>query len=195
MRPASPPREIDGDDGVDRLAAGGVILAHADPAIAAMIDHPVGEPPLPVTRRRLRRQRLRHGCVRRQAIETAVGEVGEGDGAVPHGPRAAAVFVHARARVEWRWNHVGRRCALFGAHHHRPALLLRTPFQPVDVSTVEPHVRQRNRLRDDEVRRDRRFPRAIRRGLGLRMTTWNLTCDQYQCGGFEVPISAAARSS
>ena len=44
--------EIDRDDGVDRLAPGGVILAHADPAVAAMIDHPVGEPPLPVTRRR-----------------------------------------------------------------------------------------------------------------------------------------------
>ena len=92
--------ETDGDDGVDRLAPGGVILAHADPAIVAVIDHPVGEPPLPVTRRRLRRQRLRHGYVRRQTIETAVGEVGEDDGAVPHGPRAAAVFVHARARVE-----------------------------------------------------------------------------------------------
>ena len=34
--------EIDGDDGIDRLAADGVILAHADPAATALIDHPGG---------------------------------------------------------------------------------------------------------------------------------------------------------
>ena len=91
--------EIDGDDGIDRLAAERVILAHADPAIAAVIDHAVGEPPLPVARGRLRRQRLRRGPVRRLAIEATVGEIGEIDRPVAHGPRSAAIFVHAGADV------------------------------------------------------------------------------------------------
>ena len=91
--------EIDGDDGIDRLAAERVILAHADPAVAAVIDHAVGEPPLPVARGRLRRQRLRSGRIRCLAIEATVGEVGEVDRPVPHRPRSAAVFVHAGADV------------------------------------------------------------------------------------------------
>ena len=91
--------EIDGDDGIDRLPAERVILAHADPAVAALVDHAVGEPPLPVARGRLRRQRPRRGPIRRLAIEAAVGEIGEVDRPVPHRPRSAAVFVHAGADV------------------------------------------------------------------------------------------------
>src|SRR4029453_1308529 len=44
--------EIDGDDGIDRLAVDGVILAHADPAATALIDHAVGEAPLTPARGR-----------------------------------------------------------------------------------------------------------------------------------------------
>jgi hypothetical protein len=51
--------EVDGDDGIDRLAVDGVILAHADPAAAALIDQAVGETPLPPARGRLGRQAMR----------------------------------------------------------------------------------------------------------------------------------------
>ena len=145
---------------------GRVVLAHADPALAARVDHAVGEPPLPVARGRRRRQRLRRGRVRRLAIEAAVGEVGEVDRAVPHGPRSAAIFVHARARVVGRRRDVGLTPIGFGTHHDGAAAFLRPPFQPIDVPAVEPHVRQCDRLRDDEVRRDRRFPGAVGRGFG-----------------------------
>jgi hypothetical protein len=53
--------EIDGDDGIDWLTVDGVILAHADPAATALIDHAVGEAPLPPARNRLGRERLRLG--------------------------------------------------------------------------------------------------------------------------------------
>ena len=53
--------EIDGDDGIDRLAVDRVILAHADPAVAAMVDHAVGKPPLAPARGRRGRERLRLG--------------------------------------------------------------------------------------------------------------------------------------
>ncbi len=76
--------EIDGDDRVDRLALDRVILAHADPATAAVVDDAIGEPP--VTRGRRERHRLRLGCALRLAIEAAVGEMGEVDGSVRHQP-------------------------------------------------------------------------------------------------------------
>src|SRR4029434_4181783 len=50
--------------------------------------------------------------------------------------------------------------------HNVSTLLLRAPFQPIDVSAVEAQLRQGNGLRDDEVRCDRRFPGAVRRRLG-----------------------------
>src|SRR5262249_58316606 len=53
--------EIDGDDGIDRLAVDGVVLAHADPAATVLIDHAVGEAPLPLVRGRLGRKRPRLG--------------------------------------------------------------------------------------------------------------------------------------
>src|SRR5262249_32628928 len=53
--------EIDGDDGIDRFAVNGVILAYADPAATALVDHAIGETPLPLARGRIRRERLRFG--------------------------------------------------------------------------------------------------------------------------------------
>jgi hypothetical protein len=78
--------EIDGDDGIDRLTVDGVILAHADPAATALIDHAVGEAPLPPARGRLRRERLRLGRPWHLPIQAAVREIGEIDRPVPHGP-------------------------------------------------------------------------------------------------------------
>src|SRR5207302_7116881 len=71
--------EIDGDDGIDRLAVGGVILAHADPAVAARIDHAVGIAPLPPARGRLGRERPRLGYAWLLAIQAAVREIAEID--------------------------------------------------------------------------------------------------------------------
>ena len=157
--------EFDGDDGIDRFARDGVILAHADPAVAAMVDHAVGKPPISPRRGRCWCERLRLGCAARQSIQAAVGEIGEIDASVRHHPRSAAVFVHARARVVGRRRDVGRRSVAGVAHDHVAALLLRPPFQPIDIVAVEPHVRQRNGLRDNQLRCDRRLPGAVGRGL------------------------------
>src|SRR5262245_22387580 len=78
--------EIDGDDGIDWLAVDGVILAHADPAVTALIDHAVGVAPLPPTPRRLGRERPRLGHAWHLPVEPAVREIGEIDRPVVHGP-------------------------------------------------------------------------------------------------------------
>jgi hypothetical protein len=154
--------QIDRDDAVCDLALDGVILAHADPAIPMLVDHAVSEPPVAPARGRRGSERLRRRA-RRLAIKAAVAEVGEIEGAVVHGPRAAAVFVHARAHVERHRRDVGRIAVRAGAHHHVAALFLRAPFDPVDGVAVEAHVRQADGLRDDEVRGDRRLPGPVRR--------------------------------
>ena len=58
-------------------------------------------------------------------------------------PRAAAIFVHAGADVEGAGVMSVGAAPSAGAHDHDAALLLRPPFQPVDVAAVEPHLRQR----------------------------------------------------
>ena len=78
--------EIDGDDGIDRFAVDGVILAHADPAAAPLIDDAVGEAPLPLARGRLGRERLGLGRAWHLPIQAAVREIREIDRPVPHGP-------------------------------------------------------------------------------------------------------------
>ena len=78
--------EIDGDDGVARLAFGGVVLAHADPAPAARIDHAIGEPPIAPGRGRRRSQGLRLGRARGLPVQAAIGEIGEIDRSVPDQP-------------------------------------------------------------------------------------------------------------
>jgi hypothetical protein len=78
--------EVDVDDAIDRLAVEGVILAHADPAVPALIDDAVGKAPLPPARGRLGRERLRLGRAWYLPIQAAVREIGEVDRPVPHGP-------------------------------------------------------------------------------------------------------------
>src|SRR5262249_40910673 len=78
--------EIDGDDGIDRLAVDSVILAHADPTVTALIDHAVGEAPLPPAPRPPRRERPRLRHAWHLPIEAAVREIGEIDRPVAHGP-------------------------------------------------------------------------------------------------------------
>jgi hypothetical protein len=55
--------KINGHDGIDGLAVNRVVLAHADPAIAVLIDHAVGVTPMPHASRRLGRERPRLGPV------------------------------------------------------------------------------------------------------------------------------------
>jgi hypothetical protein len=83
---SGPTAEIDGDDGIDRLAVDGVVLAHADPAATALIDHAVGEAPLPRAARGLGRECPRLGRAWHLPIQAAVREIGEIDRPVPHGP-------------------------------------------------------------------------------------------------------------
>ena len=78
--------EVDGDDGIDRLAVDGVILAYADPAATALIDHAVGVAPLPPAPRRIGRERPRLGYAWYLAVQAAVREIGEIDHPVVHGP-------------------------------------------------------------------------------------------------------------
>jgi hypothetical protein len=77
---------IDRDDGIDRLAVDGVILAHADPTITALIDHAVREAPLPLARRRFGREWARLGHAWRLRVQAAVCEIGQIDRPVVHGP-------------------------------------------------------------------------------------------------------------
>ena len=78
--------EIDGYNGINRLAVHRVILAHADPAATVRVDHPVGEAPLPSARGGLGRERLRLRGSWHMPIQAAVREIGEIDRPISHGP-------------------------------------------------------------------------------------------------------------
>src|SRR5262249_1159443 len=78
--------EIDGDNGIDRLAVDGVVLAHADPAATALINHAVREAPLPPGPRGFGRERARLGHAWHLRVQAAVCEIGEIDGPIVHGP-------------------------------------------------------------------------------------------------------------
>ncbi len=155
-------REINGNDGVDRLAARRVVLAHADPAIASAIDDAIGISPLMFAIARSRRQRLRRRRAVTRAVEPAIGEVREIDYAVNDGPRGAAIFVHARAGTERLRRQVcgGGACSI-AADDHEAALLLRPALEPVAPVAVETRLRERDRLRHDQLGGDGRLPATI----------------------------------
>ena len=136
--PAGHGYEVDGNDCIDRLTVRRVILAHADPAPAAGIDHAIGEPPVPSRRWRRWSERLRLGSAGCKPVESTVGEIREIDRSFPHQPRPAPVLVHARAHIEGRRSEVGRLRKLSAAHHDAAPLLLRPAFQPMDVVSVQP---------------------------------------------------------
>ena len=146
--------EIDCNDGIDRLAVDGVILAYADPAVTVWINPAVGEAPLPLARGWPRRERLRFESTWHLPIQAAVREIGEIDSPVTHRPRSAAIFVDAAACIEGRWGDVGGAIG-GGAHDDISTLFLRTSFQPIDFFTIKAHFGQGNGLRDDEVGCDR----------------------------------------
>src|SRR6516225_9761175 len=114
--------EIDGDDGIDRLAVDGVILAYADPTVTIRINHAVGEAPLPLARGWLGRERLRFEGAWHLPIQAAVHEIGEIKRPVSHRPRSTAIFVDSAARIEGRRGDVGR--AIGDLAHHNVSTLL-----------------------------------------------------------------------
>src|SRR5262249_25067422 len=85
-----------------------------------------------------------------------------------HGPRAAAVLVYARAHVEWSRRDVEGVALGAGAHDHEAALLPWPSFDPVEIFPVELGFAERDRLSDDEIGGDRRFPGAVGCGLLAR---------------------------
>src|SRR6266581_1696478 len=83
--------KINRDNRVNRLPFAAMVLAHADPAIARLVDYSVGKAPAARRRRWCRRERLRRAVA--LAIKPAVGKIREDDRAIRDQPRAAAVLV------------------------------------------------------------------------------------------------------
>ena len=150
-------RQIDSDNGVDRLLASErVILPHADPAIAMPVDDAVGIPPLAVGLSRRGRQRLGHRSGIGQPIESAIGEIGKVERTLRYSPRTGAIFMDARARAERLRRELDRAGAFKArANDDIAPLFLRPALQPIDAVTLEANLRKRNRLGDDQVGGDR----------------------------------------
>jgi hypothetical protein len=83
-------RQVNGDDGIDRLTSASVILTHADPAMAAMVDDAVGEAPLAIGREWGWRQRCRLTLARGKPVQAAIREIREIEDAKRDCPRACA---------------------------------------------------------------------------------------------------------
>ena len=164
--------EVHGDNRINRLAFAAVILAHADPALARLVDHAVSEAP-GIRARRLRREGAWSVVAIGLAIKPPVGKAREIDRAVRDQPRTAAVFMYARARVEGLWRDVAVLAICARPHDDISPLLLRAALEPVDIFPVEADVRQRDRLGDDQVGRDRRLPGTV--GCDLLLHGFNLS--------------------
>ncbi len=138
---------------VDTLV--GMGLAHADPPVAGGVDDTVGIAPAR-TVAGLGGQRLR-AAAGRKAVKALVGEIAEIDDTLTHRHRAAAIFVDAGANI------VGRRrdVAAVLLHQHIAATLARPAFGPIDVGAVDNDAAEPDRLGDDQIRGDRRAPRAV----------------------------------
>ena len=149
--------EVDGGDRVHGLVRGvGVVLTDADQPAAA-VDHAVGVAQAVV---------VRHGRRRPapiDAVEALIGEVREVDDAVEYREVAAAVLVNAGPSVERRWRHVLDVAVRPAPDDHVASSLRRPALDPVDVLAVDDDLAEAHGARDDEVGRDRRPPRAVRR--------------------------------
>jgi hypothetical protein len=158
--------KVNGNDRVDRFSAAGVILAHADPAPPTAIDDAVGKSPLALSRGRIGGERLRRLAGRGLTVKPAVAEIREIRDAIEDGPGAAAVLVHARARVVRFWRDLrGVAADPIGAHEDDAPLLLRSSFRPMDFPAVELRLREGNGLRHNKIGSNRRFPGAVGRGF------------------------------
>lgn len=157
--------EGDGDEGVDRLALGRVVLADRVDETADLIELEVAEAGL-----RQGRQRLRGalGVARVESVHPGVEAVGEDDEAVEHRVGAAAVLVDAGP-------HIGQAhpvdegqdlTGLPGAvalEQGAAPVLLRMALDPVGVGAVDAHLRQRDAPRGEGFSGDGGCPFAIGR--------------------------------
>jgi hypothetical protein len=120
-------RQVDRDDGIDRLTRASVILTHTDPAMAAMVDDAVCESPLAIMPEWGWRQRRRLTLARAKPVQSAIREIREIEDAKRDRPRAPTIFVHAGAHVERLWHDVIRGSASpTRAHYDVATLLLRS---------------------------------------------------------------------
>src|SRR5258708_30975591 len=81
--------KVNRNDRVDRLPVAAMVLAHADPAIARLVDHAVGKAPAARRRGWCRRERLRRAVP--LAIKPPVGEIPEDERAARHPPPPSAL--------------------------------------------------------------------------------------------------------
>src|SRR5581483_39525 len=149
-----------GDDLVARFSRATVILAHADHALALRVDFEVRV----LTLRRARQRDWR--AITRLAEELVVGEareVAEIHSAVAHRVAAAAVLMHAGARVETLRRDVVDAAIGAAAHDDRASLLLRPGLDPVDVAAIELNLIETRRAGRDLRSGERRNPGAVRR--------------------------------
>src|SRR5262249_20715266 len=160
--------QVDRDDGIDSLTCVSVILAHADPAMAPMVDDAVCESAVAIAREWRWRQRCRLTLARAKPIQPAIREIRKIEDAKRDCPRATTIFVHAGAHVEWLWHEVRRTCAgPTRSHYDVATLLLRSCLQPVNSLLIKAHFRQADSLRNDEIRRDWRLPGSAGRRLWI----------------------------
>jgi hypothetical protein len=68
-------RQVERDDGINRLTATSVILAHADPAMAIAVDDAVCETPLAIMREWGWRKRRRLTVLRAKPVQPAIREI------------------------------------------------------------------------------------------------------------------------
>ncbi len=153
--------EAEHDDGVDRLGVlHGVVLADGEEAVAGGVEEEVGVAPAGV----VRGDRLRVAFA--DAVEAAVGVVGDDHDAVASVPHAAAVLVHGGADVHLRR---GDRLGVVDAdlaHEAGAATFGGAGFQPVAGVAVAAGLVEADGLAGQHLRGDWRGPGAVGDGGG-----------------------------
>jgi hypothetical protein len=133
--------QIHRNDRVDRRAFDRVVLAHADPSVAASIDDAVGKPPVARSRWHSR-QRLRLGGGVSLPVEPAIRKIGEVENSLCHDPGTTAIFVYPRSDIVRRRDDIGILSARDGpTHDDRATLLLWPSFQPIGNPPIETNLR------------------------------------------------------
>ena len=146
----------DRDEGVDRFAGAGVILAHGDQMIPCRIEDGIRKA---VGRRGGDGDR---GGVAGLAIQPLVVEVAEPEHAVGDHIGPAAVFVNAGPGVESLWRAIERCAIRLALDDDLPSALGRPQFDPIHIRPIRGHLGQLDGLCRDAVGGDGRFPRTVR---------------------------------
>src|SRR5262245_40683368 len=136
--------QIDSNDGINRFALPGMILAHAIETISAPIELAIG-----ITHCGSWGQR-RGFANETLEVQPLIGEVGKNNRAVQYRVVAAPILMHAGARIEPQWSHIGD-CPVAGpAHDDFSTAFLRTPLDPIDVITVDADLLQADLTTGDQ---------------------------------------------